>query len=445
MGLMKTQKAFMERLTQARGQMTDEEGYRLSEAIYRLHALQNYPFTALELSSAVDEEEVAEVFVRINSKGTPLNQADFILTLMSVFWDEGRAELEKFCRASRQPSVSGPSPYNHFLQPEPAQLLRVDMALAFRRARLEAVYSVLRGKDVETREFSEERRIEQFQLLAEAQAYALDLQNWHEFLKVLVRAGYRSSGMISSHLNLLYTYGLYLIGRRDFGVDPYLLREVTARWFFMASLTSRYTGSPESVMEEDLARLRSVKDAAGFIATLDQQIVTVLTDDFWSITLPSDLATASFRSPSLFAYYAALNLLEAKALFSEMKVSDLLDPSLKAKKSAVERHHLFPRNYLKSLGYEDVRDINQIANYALVEWDDNLAIQDEPPSSYFTKYMKRFETRPRELAEMRYWHALPDGWENLPYEQFLVERRKAIAQVIRDGFRRLVGTASERA
>jgi hypothetical protein len=38
------------------------------------------------------------------------------------------------------------------------------------------------------------------------------LQNWHEFFKVLIRAGYRRGDMISSQINLLYCYALFLIG-----------------------------------------------------------------------------------------------------------------------------------------------------------------------------------------------------------------------------------------
>ncbi len=105
---------FLKRLGEHRP-LSEDEGDELSENIDRLYDLQNYPFRALELSSAVDEENVAEVFVRINSRGTTLNQADFILTLMSVFWDDGRAELEQFCRDARQPSISASSPFNYQL------------------------------------------------------------------------------------------------------------------------------------------------------------------------------------------------------------------------------------------------------------------------------------------------------------------------------------------
>ena len=102
----------------------------------------------------------------------------------------------------------------------------------------------------------------------------------------------------------------------------------------MTSLTSRYTGSPESIMEQDLAGLRDIHSADQFAVHLDKIIEDTLPEDYWNITLPNELATSSARSPSLFAYYASLNLLDARVLFSKMKVSELLDPAHHAKKSA---------------------------------------------------------------------------------------------------------------
>ena len=428
-------KGFINRLRNHR-EVTETEEDFLSESIDRLYDLHNYPFTALELSSTVEEEDVADVFVRINSKGITLNQADFILTLMSVFWDEGRSQLEQFCRNARQPSIGEASPYNHFIEPDPDQLLRVSVGLGFRRARLQHVYSILRGKDLETEQFSIGKRIEQFEVLKKAQAEVLNLNNWHEYLKTLIRAGFRGASMISSQAALLYSYVMFLVGKCIFELDPYELRNLIARWFFMTSLTARYSASPETTMEGDLARLRPISDGSNFIKALDQIISDTLTEDFWAITLPNQLATSSARSPSLFAYYSALNLLDARVLFSKMKVSELLDPSIRAKKSAIERHHLFPRNYLISQGITELRDINQIANYALVEWVDNIDISDMSPAEYLPKYAARFSKT--ELKEMFYWHALPEGWERASYGNFLTARRKAMAQVIRDGFNRLL-------
>jgi hypothetical protein len=430
---------FLKRLGEHRP-LTEDEEDNLSEAIDRLYDLRDYPFRALELSPVVDEESVAEVFVRINSKGTTLNQADFILTLMSVFWDEGRAALEQFCREAREPSVGTASPYNYFIDPGPDQLLRVSIALGFRRARLRHVYSILRGKDLETEQFSDERREQQFEILREAQAHVLQLQNWHEFLKVLMRAGFHSGKMISSENALLYSYALFLIGKRDYAIEGHALRSAMARWYFMASLTGRYTGSPETRMEQDLALLRTVQGTDEFLELVERIIGDAFTDDYWSITLPNALATSSARSPSLFAYYAALDLLGARVLFSQMKVSELLDPAVRGPKAAIERHHLFPRGYLETVGVAGTRDRNQIANFALVEWSDNIGISDSPPAEYFPQYASRLSQQ--ELDHMMYWHALPSGWESMDYPEFLDIRRKLMAEVIRDGFRKLGDTTA---
>lgn len=429
-GLLAVMRAYFDGLSEEAAANADRR--RIEQAIERLHALTSFPFTALQLSASLDEEQVSEVFVRINSKGTPLNQADFILTLMSVFRDKKRAELEDFCRRARVPSrVGEATPFNHFLEPEPDQLLRVGVGVGFRRARLQHVYSILRGKDLETGQVSTERREEQFSVLDQAQDYVLDLGNWKEFLKCLLQAGYRSGRMVSSRNALLYAYVFYLLGKRDFEVERHRLHRVIARWFFFVALTGRYTDSPETRMEQDLADLRGIRTADGFVEHLERTIASTFTGDYWRITLPGELATSAARSPALFAYYAALNLLDARALFSELRIAALLDPAAHDRRSALERHHLFPKAHLHRMGVGSRRDVNQIANFALVEWPDNSAISDQPPAQYFAELVRR---QGGLTQEMRFWHALPEGWEHLDYPAFLEQRRRRIAEVIRQGF-----------
>lgn len=74
----------------------------IEKNIEKLRNITNYPFSVLELSPDLDPEDVSEIFVRINSKGKPLNQSDFILTLMSVYWDEGRKALENFTKQCKK-------------------------------------------------------------------------------------------------------------------------------------------------------------------------------------------------------------------------------------------------------------------------------------------------------------------------------------------------------
>ena len=78
--------------------------------------------------------------------------------------------------------------------------------------------------------------------------------------------------------------------------------------------------------------------------------------------MPNDLERSGTRSPTLFAYDAALFLLGANVLFSDMQVTELIDPAITGKKAVIERHHLFPRAYLKELDISKPSDVNQIAN-----------------------------------------------------------------------------------
>ena len=439
-----TVRAFLGRLGQHRGVGLDDsdgswivESDRLEEHIDRVRDLCDFRFQVLELNATANEEEVADIFVRTNSEGVQLKQADFILTLMSVHWDKGRRQLEQFSRDAVDKAVTGSSPKNPFIDPSPDQLLRVGVGLAFRRGRLSHVYNILRGKDLETGEVSKARRAEQFQALAGAQDKVLDLSNWHEFLKCLTHAGFRSLRMLTSQNALLHTYVLWLIGRCDFGLDRKTLRGVIARWFFMAHTTSRYTGSHETQIEADLGRLAAANSAGGgqaFCNELDRLVRATLTTDYWEISLPNRLDTAAAKSPVLSAYQAALNLLDAEALFSDLRIRDLLDPTVTAPRS-VERHHLFPKKYLADKEITGIRHVNAIANMAYLDWPENAAVGADDPRDYWPAMTAELD--PERLERQIYWHALPVGWEQLDYSTFLERRRSLLAKVVRDGFNTL--------
>jgi hypothetical protein len=210
------------------------------------------------------------------------------------------------------------------------------------------------------------------------------------------------------------------------------LQKLIGRWFFFSTLTGRYTGNPEGMMDSDLNRLKGVVGADKFAAILNDIMQSTLTGDFWAITLPMGLHSSSARSPELFAFIAAQNRLDAPVLFSHKKVGDLIDPALKTQKKALERHHLYPRGWLEKQGETDLKVINQIANFALLEWPENIAISDDPPSDYVPQLRPRFALS--DWERMHDLHALPAGWQTMAYDDFLDERRRLMADVIRRGF-----------
>jgi hypothetical protein len=253
---------------------------------------------------------------------------------------------------------------------------------------------------------------------------------------------FRGEEMISSQNALLYAYAFYLFGRVRLKAPEHKLQTAIGRWFFFSSLTGRYTNSPETVMDADLNRVKDLKAPEAFLSVLDSLIASEFTNDYWTITLPAQLATSSARNPQLFAYTASQNRVGAKVLFSHKKVSDLLDPALKTKKKPLERHHLLPRAYLEENVTTDQTEINQTANFALIEWPENIDIGKKVPAEYMAEIRLRFKGREGEIAQMMADHALPAGWELMTYSDFLEERRKLMAAIIRRGFATLVDQPS---
>lgn len=264
-----------------------------------------------------------------------------------------------------------------------------------------------------------------------------DPLSWTELVRSIRLAGFRSSRGITSETNIISSYILFLLGRNRFRVDLADLRLITAKWIFMSQLTSRCTGSGESQLQKDLDAFDGVAvgDAAGFLAVLNNAMDNVLTNDLWTFNVPQELVTSvAALSPTYQCYLAALNVLDADMFMIPMKVSQWMDPA-DAGTKGLEGHHLFPRAYQQDvLGTTDLKRINQAANFAPTDWKTNQIISDRPPAEYWPDMLQRQGGDSTWLKRQMYWHALPEGWQNMEYSKFLSKRRELLAAVIRDGF-----------
>jgi uncharacterized protein with ParB-like and HNH nuclease domain len=414
----------------------DEE--LISSRIEKVYNLKNYPFNALEIVPDLTEEQVAEIFTRINSKGTILRQADFILTLLSVFWIDGRSQIDNFCKSAKQLPEKDrrESSYNYIFEPTPKDLIRIIVGFGFNRGKMKDAYAILTGRDFMTRKVSVTLREEQFAKFKETQARVLDNTNWHGFLKIILGLGFKSNDLISSANNIANAYILYLIAKEKFNLNHKELEKNIGRWFFFSSLSSRYSYSPETQMESDLNHLKNAKDKDNFIELMNEAIDSELTNDFWEITVPNKLLVSSSKNNAIRnAFFAGLIRKSSNVLFSERKVSDLFDPALKKKKKDLEKHHIFPRNYLVKNFNLDSRQINQVANFTYLEYEDNIDISDAPPKDYYLDIKdKYFKGKEAELSQLLSDHCLPEKFYDMNYNDFLKERRKLMAKMVRAVF-----------
>lgn len=447
---LKSFKKFQHRYEEGNEPFDEDTENRLLSTFIKLESLKKYVFQVVELQVEVEKPVVADIFVRINSEGVSLKSADFILTWLSVFWDEGREQIEDFARGSRMSAELAAAftgkqitwtPQNHHLTVDSGQIVRVAVAVGQNRGKLPDAYNALRGHDRKTGLADADKQARELAKLQAALPLVLNRLNWDEFLRTLTKAGFRSRKMITSANTVLYSYALWLIGRTRYNVAVDELRDLMARWFFMSQTTGRYTSSPETKIQQDLDRLADIPDGdgQGFKEVLNAVIDNTLTNDYWAIRLPDDLISSSqSASPAYQAYLAALNILEADLFALNDKMSHWLDPTATTVKD-VETHHLFPKEYLKSqLGITDMKRINQIANFAPTDWATNILISDDPPSIYWPKLTaERSYLTGELLSRQQFWHALPPGWQDMDYSTFLDARRALMAKVIHAGYQRL--------
>jgi len=263
--------------------------------------------------------------------------------------------------------------------------------------------------------------------------------NWHGFLKIILGLGFKSKDLISSANNIANAYILYLIAKEKFDLDYKELEKNIGRWFFFSSVTSRYSYSPETQMESDLNFFKNAGDKDDFVRLLNTAIENELTNDFWEITVPNKLLVSSSKKNAIRnAFFAGLIRRGVNVLFSNKKVSDLFTPELKKRKKDLEKHHIYPKNYLSQKFDLDRRQINQVANFTYLEFEDNIAISDQPPKDYYMNIKnKYYKNKELELEKVITDHCLPKNFYDMNFDDFLRERRKLMAKTVRSVFESL--------
>ena len=265
----------------------------------------------------------------------------------------------------------------------------------------------------------------------------MNLNDCHSFLNTEAEAGYIDEKIVSSKNLVVYSYVLYLVAKHDYKMEPLRLRRLIGRWFFVAAITGYYTNAPETTMEKMFTNMNGIVDANEFEKYINGEINLLFTDDYFNVTLPNDLKTSSAQAPTWYAYIASQVILGAPLLFGQTPLSRYLLPGASGTKNAIDKHHIFPKNYLALQGYNQV-ERNQVANFTYVDYNANIVISDRPPHEYVPEF--RSLLGEESFLKTCRDHALPDGFENMKYDDFLKARRPLMANLIRRAYNRLCGT-----
>lgn len=434
----KFRKAFIKSANESREKnnenlLTEDEEDLIEKNINDLLNLGIYSLPTLKINSKADEQDVADIFVRVNSGGQTLTEKNFIETLIAVYDNDVHNKINQFCAASRVPADK--TSYNQILFVDPSHLIRMSVGVGFRRARLRYAYMLLRGKNLKTGEITQTVREDNLRIFKNSLDIVTSLNNWHSFMNLFVSAGYLKSSFVASSNAVVFSYVLYLIGKYDYKVSSVDLQRIICKWIFMSTITGFYTGSTETEVEKQFADLRDVHNANEFVAYLDSVIKNRFTDDYFTYSLPSELNSSSATSPAWYGYIAALNVLGTPMLFSNVPLSQYFVTGANGGKNSIDKHHIFPKHYLEQIGYNNDRDRNQIANFTYLDYTTNIDISDAPPTEYVARYKDKIGEDAYKLACAQ--NALPENFELLPYPDFLAQRRILMAKIVKSAYEKL--------
>jgi len=434
----------------------------LHEALDRVAKIVHNHVGIIELADDLDIETVTEIFIRVNSAGAPLSQADFAMSKIAANTTYGGAQLRKaidyFCHLAVAPDFypciekndpdfarSGLLAKMAWLKdvnddiydPSYTDMLRVAFTSEFGRGKLQDLVALLSGRNFETKQYEESIAEESFDRLRRGVMNFMNETHFQRLVMILMSAGFVHRDLIGGQNAVNFACVLYLRARAE-GMAPADIECTVRRWYVMSLLTGRYSGNPESMFDYDIRQIA----ARGVAAYTDTMIGAALSDSFWSMSLPQSFETSSINSPFFRVYQAAQVKLNDRGFLSrDITVRDLI-----LNRSDV--HHLFPRHYLKQLGLGRSR-YNQIANYALAQSEINIAIGAKPPAVYFRELREQCSGGPRryggitcmaELEENLRQHCIPEGiFDRLAeeYDAFLEERRALMAAKVRKYFEQL--------
>jgi len=438
----------------------DEE--LVEKTITKLINIPKKQIGLIELSPDLDIETVTEIFIRINSKGVVLSQADFVMSKIAADTENGGNELRKaidyFCHLAIAPEF-----YKHIVDndkefaktdffqkmqwlktenedlydPDYNDLIRVAFTSQFNRGRLSDLVSLLSGRNFETRTFEFEIAQQSFATLKKGVLNFTNETNFKRFLMIIKSAGFISPELIRSQNAINFAYIVYL-KLKDLGVNSVAIESYVKRWFVYSVLTGRYSGSPESSFDYDIKQISQKP----FNEYLKEKEEGELSDAFWNASLPQSLDTSVASSPYFHVFLASQVKANDRGFLSkDVLVSDLI--SLRG-----DIHHLFPKDYLKKNGL-DRSKYNQIANYVYMQSEINIKVGNKPPKDYFNLVISQLEDNNQQVSGISTKEQLFDNlrmncvpteileMEIDDYSEFLNLRRKLMATKIKEYYHSL--------
>jgi len=435
----------------------------INDKIMRLKSIKDINLGVIELSPTLTIDEVTDIFIRINSQGVALSQADFAMSKISsddrYGGNETRKMIDYFCHFMQRPAdydmiVNNDKEFaksdalqkikwvtkeqDDIYVPDYSDVLRVSFTHIFQRGKIADLVNLLSGRNFETRENVESIAENSFKKLRQGVEAFVNETNFKRYLMIVQSTGIVDSSLVRSKNVLNFGYILYLsLKNRD--TPPTTIESIVRRWIVLSMLTGRYSGSAESAIDFDIKHFTE-QNPLTFLKTTE---LGELSDTFWKTVLVQRLDTSVASSPFFLVFLMAQVKRNARGFLSkQITVQSLIE-------QRGDVHHLFPKKYLQTKGVDARKDYNQIANYVYTQSEINIKIKNDAPCDYMARMRQQvagdgayyggitdMDDLKINLAE----NCVPEAFMDMnvfDYQGFLDTRRTLMAQYIREYYESL--------
>jgi hypothetical protein len=363
----------------------DPDYERYSRRIQRVKKIGDYQYVMHLLERDLSYEEVAEIFVRVNSLGMKLRGSDLAMAQITARWPGALDKFEEFAEECEKVSFTF----------DLGLLVRTLVVFATGQSRFRTVAGI-----------SVPMMKESWEKAKGGLRFAIN------FLRA--NAGIEDESLLSSPLLVIPLAVLAVNNEFQFSDDD---QRQLLHWLFFANATGHYSrGSSETILDADLTTILRRDGGA-------PELLDLVKQQFGRIRFTAaDFAGRSARNPLFQTTYLAAKHAGAKDWRSGLVIS----LAHSGKSHSIQTHHIFPKAITKDY---DVINVNEIANLAFVSGGHNRSISSKAPSAYLPEIVR---TRGPEALTAQGVPIDTALWQLENFQAFLEYRRAELAQMVND-------------
>jgi len=382
-------------------------GKEVNNNLNRLRAINNIEYFVQPVPQDAGIDKAIDVFDKVNSQGTKLTDAELVLTHIAGRWSQVRKVMKG------QIEIYKKIGFNFSLDFFTRCIVIVLTGSALFEKMTGEIY----------KKIDEDKYEEAWNNLVKIFDY---------LIPILKQSAYLSGSDDVNTNNVFVPIIAYLANNEIRFIEKD--KNEFLYWMFLASIWQRYSGQTDQRLDKDVyLAINSSHPVEDLVKEIEDQRGRI------------DIKTADLEGRgAAHPLHRMLYIISKFNKATDWANGGSLQETL-GDYYSIQSHHIFPQSFLYKNGYDsenhlDKKMVNEIANRAFITRDTNYDLSDENPAEYLPEVIHKY-------PEILQQQCIPEDkslWEVKNYKNFLIERRRMIADAVNLFMQELKGRKEER-